>query len=97
LLNPPLLESATYHRIPTVLVTSRLQPAGSGEERGLLSEFGNLVRLEQIEDASIEIVVNGDAKHSCDMAKIFELEVLLNSLLEKLDVIEMSNKNQVPL
>jgi len=76
-------------------MTSRLHPAGSGEERGLPPEFCDLVRLEQIEGGSIEILVNGDAKHSCDMAKIFELEVVLNSLLEKLDVIEMSNKNQV--
>jgi len=29
------------------------------------------------------------------MAKIFELEVLMKSLLEKLNVIEMSNENQV--
>jgi len=39
--------------------------------------------------------VNGDAKDSCDMAEIFELQVLMKSLLEKLNVIEMSNKNQV--
>jgi len=39
--------------------------------------------------------VNGDAKDSCDTAKIFELEALMKSLLEKLNVIEMSNENQV--
>jgi len=61
----------------------------------LVTQLSNLVRLEQIEGASIRIVVNGDAKDSCDMAKIFELEVLMKSLLEKLDVVEMSNENQV--
>jgi len=39
--------------------------------------------------------VNSDAKDSCETAKIFELEALMKSLLEKLDVVEMSNKNQV--
>jgi len=34
-------------------------------------------------------------KYSCDTAKIFELEALMKSLLEKLDVIEISNENQV--
>jgi len=38
--------------------------------------------------------VNGDAKDSCDTAKIFELEALMKSLLEKPNVVEMSNKNQ---
>jgi len=82
-----------------VSMTSRLQPAGSGEERDLQSvtkfvtQLSNLVRLEQIEGA--RIIVNSDAKDSCDMAKIFELEALMKSHLEKLDVIEMSNENEV--
>jgi len=37
--------------------------------------------------------VNGDAKDSCDMAEIFELGALMKSLLEKLDIVEMSNEN----
>jgi len=82
-----------------VSMTSRLQPSGSGEERGSQSVrpnlLSNLVRLEQIKGASIGIIVNGDAKDSCDMAKIFQLEVLIKSLLEKLNIVEMSNENQV--
>jgi len=74
-------------------VKSRLQPAGSGE-RGLQSETKS-VKLKQIKGASIGIVVNGAAKDSCDMAEIFELEAHMKSLLEKLNVVEMSNKNQV--
>jgi len=64
-------------------------------ETKFITQLSNLVRLEQIKGASIGIVVNSDAKDSCDMAKIFELEVFMKSLLEKLDVVEMSNKNQV--
>jgi len=78
--------------------------AASWEQRGerltvceteFVTKLSNLVRLEQIEGASIRIVVNSDTKDSCDMAEIFELEALMKSLLEKLNVVEMSNENQV--
>jgi len=84
-----------------VLMTSRLQPAGSGEERltvcetKFVTKLSNLVRLEQIKGASIGINRKSDAKDSYDKAEIFELEALMKSLLEKLNVVEMSNKNQV--
>jgi len=39
--------------------------------------------------------VSCDAKDSCDTAEILELEVLMKSLLKKLNVVEMSNENQV--
>jgi len=64
-------------------------------ETKFVTELSNLVRLEQIEGASIGTVVNVDAKDSCDTAEIFELEALMKSLLEKLNVVEMYNKNQV--
>jgi len=60
-----------------------------------VTQLSNLVRLEQIEGASIRIIVNSDAKDSCDTAEIFELEVLMKSLLEMLNVVEVSKKNQV--
>jgi len=61
----------------------------------VVTKLSNLVRLEQIKGASIGIIVNGDGKDSCETAEIFELEALMKSLLEKLNVVEMSNKNQV--
>jgi len=65
-------------------------------ETKFVTKLSPLVRLEQIEGASVGIVVNSDAKDSCDTAEIFELEeLILKSLLEKLNVVEMSNKNQV--
>jgi len=60
--------------------------AASWERRGerltvceTVTQLSDLVRLEQIKGASIRIIVNGDAKDSCDMARIFELEVLMKS------------------
>jgi len=40
--------------------------------------------------SSIRILVNGDVKDSCDTAEIFEFEALMKSLLEKLNVVEVS-------
>jgi len=78
--------------------------AASWERRGerltvcetkFVTQLSNLVRLEWVKAASIGIVVNNDAKDFCNMAKIFELEELMKSVPEKLNVIEMSNENQV--
>jgi len=78
--------------------------AATWEQRGVgltvcdtefVTKLSHLFRLEKIEGASIRIIVNSDAKDSYDTAEIFELEALMKSLLEKLDVIEMSNENEV--
>jgi len=39
--------------------------------------------------------VDSDAKNSCDVAKVLQLEVLMELLLEEFDVIEMSNEDEV--
>jgi len=86
------------------VVSNDIKIAASWEWRGerltvceteFITQLSDLVRLEQIKGASIGIIVNGDVKDSCDTAKIFELEALMKSLLEKLNVVEMSNENQV--